>query len=150
LNVLLQAATWIFAPLFISRWLASQLCPMDETAEVRSSLSSGSRVQARFLIRWLGVVISAMILTDYLRDMGDFSSGTQAVIVFVLVSIAGVGTFRLGGLLWRQSHRTHRPPQRSSKCPTGLWCVLGKGWLLLRQFRSPLRLLAIQIWPWPC
>ena len=105
LNVLLQAATWIFAPLFISRWLASQLCPMDDTARSALSLSSRSRVQARFLIRWLGVVISAMILTDYLRDMGDFSSGTAAVIVFVLVSIAGVGAFRLGGLLLRQSHR---------------------------------------------
>ena len=106
LNVLLQAATWIFAPLFISRWLASQLCPMDDTARSALSLSNRSRVQARFLIRWLGVVISAMILTDYLRDMGDFSSGTAAVIVFVLVSIAGVGAFRLGGLLLRQSHGT--------------------------------------------
>ena len=105
LNVLLQAATWIFAPLFVSRWLASQLCPMDDTARSALSLSNRSRVQARFLIRWLGVVISAMILTDYLRDMGDFSSGTAAVIVFVLVSIAGVGAFRFGGLLLRQSHR---------------------------------------------
>ena len=105
LNVLLQAATWIFAPLFVSRWLASQLCPMDDTARSAFSLSNRSRVQARFLIRWLGVVISAMILTDYLRDMGDFSSGTAAVIVFVLVSIAGVGAFRFGGLLLRQSHR---------------------------------------------
>jgi small-conductance mechanosensitive channel len=105
LNVLLQAATWIFAPLFISRWLASQLCPMDDMARSALSLSNRSRVQARFLIRWLGVVISAMILTDYLRDMGDFSSGTAAVIVFVLVSIAGVGAFRLGRLLLRQSPR---------------------------------------------
>ena len=45
-----------------------------------------------------------MILMGYLSGMGDFSSGTEAVIVFVLVSIAGVGTLRLGGLLWRQSH----------------------------------------------
>ena len=107
LNVLLQAATWIFAPLFISRWLASQLCPVDDTTRSALSLSSGSSVQAGFLIRLLGVVVSMMILTDYLRDMGDFSNGTAAVIVFVLVSIAGVGTFRLGGLLWRQSHRSH-------------------------------------------
>ena len=106
LNVLLQAATWIFAPLFISRWLASQLCPVDDTTRSALSLSSGSSVQAGFLIRLLGVVVSMMILTDYLRDMGDFSNGTAAVIVFVLVSIAGVGTFRLGGLLWRQSHRS--------------------------------------------
>ena len=106
LNVLLQAATWIFAPLFISRWLASQLCPVDDTTRSALSLSSGSSVQAGFLIRLLGVVVSMMILTDYLRDMGDFSNGTAAVIVFVLVSIAGVGAFRLGGLLWRQSHRS--------------------------------------------
>ncbi|MDG1505750.1 MAG: DUF3772 domain-containing protein, partial [Planktomarina sp.] len=102
LNVLLQAATWIFAPLFISRWLASQLCPVDDTTRSALSLSSGSRAQARFLIRWLGVVVSAMILTDYLGEMGDFSSGTAAVIVFALVTIAGIGSFRFGGLLWRQ------------------------------------------------
>ena len=106
LKVLLQAATWIFAPLFISRWLASQLCPVDDTTRSALLLSSGSSVQAGFLIRLLGVVVSMMILTDYLRDMSDFSNGTAAVIVFVLVSIAGVGTFRLGGLLWRQSHRS--------------------------------------------
>ena len=104
LSVLLQAATWIFAPLFISRWLATQLCPIDETSRSALALPGGSGLQARLLIRWLGVVISAMILMGYLSDMGDFSSGTQAVIVFVLVSIAGVGTLRLGGLLWRQSH----------------------------------------------
>ncbi|MDB4091898.1 DUF3772 domain-containing protein, partial [bacterium] len=104
LSVLLQAATWIFAPLFISRWLATQLCPIDETSRSALALPGGSGLQARLLIRWLGVVISAMILMGYLSDMGDFSSGTEAVIVFVLVSIAGVGTLRLGGLLWRQSH----------------------------------------------
>ena len=105
LSVLLQGATWIFASLFISRWLATQLCPIDEMTRSALALPRGLGVQVRFLIRWLGVIISAMILMDYLSDMGDFSSGTTAVIVFVLVSIAGVGTFRLGGLLWRQSHR---------------------------------------------
>lgn len=105
LSVLLQGATWIFASLFISRWLATQLCPIDDMTRSALALPRGLGVQVRFLIRWLGVIISAMILMDYLSDMGDFSSGTTAVIVFVLVSIAGVGTFRLGGLLWRQSHR---------------------------------------------
>jgi len=104
LNVLLQASPWIVAPLFISRWLATQLCPIDETTRSVLALPSGSRVQARFLIRFLGVAISAMIFMAFLNSMGDFSSGTVAVIVVVLVSIAGVGTLRLGGLLWRQSH----------------------------------------------
>ena len=104
LNVLLQASPWIVAPLFISRWLATQLCPIDETTRSVLALPSGSRVQARFLIRFLGVAISAMIFMAFLNAMGDFSSGTVAVIVVVLVSIAGVGTLRLGGLLWRQSH----------------------------------------------
>ncbi|MDC0652866.1 DUF3772 domain-containing protein [Planktomarina temperata] len=104
LNVLLQASPWIVAPLFISRWLATQLCPIDETTRSVLALPSGSRVQARFLIRFLGVAISAMIFMAFLNSMGDFSSGTVAVIVVVLVSIAGVGTLRLGGLLWRQSN----------------------------------------------
>ena len=104
LNVLLQASPWIVAPLFISRWLATQLCLIDETTRSVLALPSGSRVQARFLIRFLGVAISAMIFMAFLNSMGDFSSGTVAVIVVVLVSIAGVGTLRLGGLLWRQSH----------------------------------------------
>ena len=104
LNVLLQASPWIVAPLFISRWLATQLCRIDETTRSVLALPSGSRVQARFLIRFLGVAISAMIFMAFLNSMGDFSSGTVAVIVVVLVSIAGVGTLRLGGLLWRQSH----------------------------------------------
>ena len=107
LNVLLQASPWIVAPLFISRWLATQLCPIDETTRSVLALPSGSRVQARFLIRFLGVAISAMIFMAFLNSMGDFSSGTVAVIVVVLVSIAGVGTLRLGGLLWRQSHGSH-------------------------------------------
>ncbi|MDA9047097.1 DUF3772 domain-containing protein [Planktomarina temperata] len=104
LNVLLQASPWIVAPLFISRWLATQLCLIDETTRSVLALPRGSRVQARFLIRFLGVAISAMIFMAFLNSMGDFSSGTVAVIVVVLVSIAGVGTLRLGGLLWRQSH----------------------------------------------
>ena len=104
LNVLLQASPWIVAPLFISRWLATQLCHIDETPRSVLALPSGSRVQARFLIRFLGVAISAMIFMAFLNSMGDFSSGTVAVIVVVLVSIAGVGTLRLGGLLWRQSN----------------------------------------------
>jgi small-conductance mechanosensitive channel len=104
LNVLLQASPWIVAPLFISRWLATQLCPIDETTRSVLALPSGSRVQARLLIRFLGVAISAMIFMAFLNSMGDFSSGTVAVIVVVLVSIAGVGTLRLGGLLWRQSN----------------------------------------------
>jgi len=104
LNVLLQASPWIVAPLFISRWLATQLCPIDEMTRSVLALPSGSRVQARFLIRFLGVAISAMIFMAFLNSMGDFSSGTVAVIVVVLVSIAGVGTLRLGGLLWRQSN----------------------------------------------
>ena len=104
LNVLLQASPWIVAPLFISRWLATQLCHIDETTRSVLALPSGSRVQARFLIRFLGVAISAMIFMAFLNSMGDFSSGTVAVIVVVLVSIAGVGTLRLGGLLWRQSN----------------------------------------------
>ncbi|MDA8891568.1 DUF3772 domain-containing protein [Planktomarina temperata] len=104
LNVLLQASPWIVAPLFISRWLATQLCPIDETTRSVLAMPSGSRVQARFLIRFLGVAISAMIFMAFLNSMGDFSSGTVAVIVVVLVSIAGVGTLRLGGLLWRQSN----------------------------------------------
>ena len=107
LNVLLQASPWIVAPLFISWWLATQLCPIDETTRSVLALPSGSRVQARFLIRFLGVAISAMIFMAFLNAMGDFSSGTVAVIVVVLVSIAGVGTLRLGGLLWRQSHGSH-------------------------------------------
>ena len=104
LNVLLQASPGIVAPLFISRWLATQLCPIDEMTRSVLALPSGSRVQARFLIRFLGVAISAMIFMAFLNSMGDFSSGTVAVIVVVLVSIAGVGTLQLGGLLWRQSH----------------------------------------------
>ena len=104
LSVLLQASPGIVAPFFISRWLATQLCPIDETTRSVLALPSGSRVQARFLIRFLGVAISAMIFMAFLNSMGDFSSGTVAVIVVVLVSIAGVGTLRLGGLLWRQSH----------------------------------------------
>ena len=104
LNVLLQASPGIVAPLFISRWLATQLCPIDEMTRSVLALPSGSRVQARFLIRFLGVAISAMIFMAFLNSMGDFSSGTVAVIVVVLVSIAGVGTLRLGGLLWRQSN----------------------------------------------
>ena len=104
LSVLLQASPGIVAPFFISWWLATQLCPIDETTRSVLALPSGSRVQARFLIRFLGVAISAMIFMAFLNSMGDFSSGTVAVIVVVLVSIAGVGTLRLGGLLWRQSH----------------------------------------------
>uniref|UniRef100_UPI003261D010 DUF3772 domain-containing protein n=1 Tax=uncultured Planktomarina sp. TaxID=1538529 RepID=UPI003261D010 len=86
LNVLLQASPWIVAPLFISRWLATQLCLIDETTRSVLALPSGSRVQARFLIRFLGVAISAMIFMAFLNSMGDFSSGTVAVIVVVLVS----------------------------------------------------------------
>jgi potassium efflux system protein len=104
LSVLLQASPGIVAPFFISRWLATQLCPIDETTRSVLALPSGSRVQALFWIRFLGVAISAMIFMAFLNSMGDFSSGTVAVIVVVLVSIAGVGTLRLGGLLWRQSH----------------------------------------------
>ena len=130
LSVLLQAATWIFAPLFISRWLASQLCPVDETSRSALSLSSGSGVQARFLIRWLGVVVSAMILMDYLRDMGDFSSGTAAVIVFVLVTIAGIGAFRLGGLLWRQSSTSQAAPE-VAQVPHRFVVRLGQGLAVL-------------------
>jgi small-conductance mechanosensitive channel len=107
LSVLLQASPGIVAPFFISWWLATQLCPIDETTRSVLALPSGSRVQARFLIRFLGVAISAMIFMAFLNAMGDFSSGTVAVIVVVLVSIAGVGTLRLGGLLWRQSHGSH-------------------------------------------
>ena len=117
LSLLLQGATWIFAPLFISRWLATQLCPIEEAARSALALPSGSGAQARFLIRWLGVVISAMILMDYLGEMGDFSSGTAAVIVFALVTIAGIGSFRFGGLLRRQNRasqasKTGQMPQR--------------------------------------
>ena len=124
LSLLLQGATWIFAPLFISRWLATQLCPIEEATRSALALPSGSGAHARFLIRWLGVVISAMILMDYLGEMGDFSSGTAAVIVFALVTIAGVGSFRFGGLLWRQSRVS--PVSKTGQMPQGFVVRLGQ------------------------
>ena len=103
LAVILEHLLWFLVPFFGSQWLASHLFSVDKRSESLVSVKSALRSQARLITQLLGFVLSVQFFMKLLQNSGEFDDGTIAVYTFILVSVASIGAFRLGQILWTKS-----------------------------------------------
>ena len=103
LALLLDHILWFLVPFFGSQWLALHLFSLDGPSKSLVSVKSALRPQARLITQLLGFVLSVQFFMEHLQRSGEFGDGTIAVYTFILVSIASIGAFRIGQILWTKN-----------------------------------------------
>ncbi|WP_163850555.1 DUF3772 domain-containing protein [Pseudooceanicola aestuarii] len=85
--------------LFVSRWLGGRIFGMGETSELTSGLDRARRREGRVFASALGVVVFLAVLIDTASGAAGWSPGTQNIVYFPLLVVAGLMIMRLSRLL---------------------------------------------------
>jgi potassium efflux system protein len=125
LALLLDHILWFLVPFFGSQWLALHLFSLDGPSKSLVSVKSALRPQARLITQLLGFVLSVQFFMEHLQRSGEFGDGTIAVYTFILVSVASIGAFRIGQILWTKNANLSEE-KVGTKVPQGLVVRIGQ------------------------
>ncbi|KIC48861.1 DUF3772 domain-containing protein [Tateyamaria sp. ANG-S1] len=88
--------------LFFSRWLASRLFPQDDALRLSVAIPDNRRGEGRVYAAILACVFGLAVLLTGVSDFDRYDAGSDAVLHFPLVIVAGLVLVRLGWLLRRK------------------------------------------------
>ncbi|WP_147104853.1 DUF3772 domain-containing protein [Tateyamaria sp. syn59] len=117
--------------LFFSRWLASRLFPKDDALRAPVSIPDTRRAEGRAYAVILACVFGVAVLLAGVSDFDRYDAGSDAVLHFPLVIIAGLILARFGWLLRRQVRARRDDPEQTVAYGDRIAGTVGRGLIVV-------------------
>ncbi|KAF0677538.1 DUF3772 domain-containing protein [Profundibacterium mesophilum] len=106
-QILAEALPAVGVILFSGLWLGGRLFPRSENEPTPLALRHEQRIEGRWYLSLLGLLLSLLLLVGRLAEFDSYSDGVTAVLLFPLIVATGLIVARVGMLISAAVVYTH-------------------------------------------